>query len=571
MSHVQRRNTPSLSPYASHVGNKPVCYPNLGAPAGSGCDDAFFLFNESNIPNYTNLGSAPPISADISNAKLHHKLHDPSTAGTAPAPSTLSARNQRAHFCGLVLSKKVCREDTGSASAISTAFNIIKGIMGVGILTVPWSMAQIGVLPSLILFSVSLTVSYISWVLLCVLCSVYGVFSYRDLGLILFGKRFASFLDVALLVFLYLVCSLYVVFVTEFVTEGLSTFGITVTNALTLSSLSKMSSMTIGSVVGTKLFIATAAVFGVLFPLSLLQRLDSLKYSSFCGIVGCLYTVGLVVFTFSDDGDRSGVFIAESVQWVRWHSDGQTIWFWLSSFSVFVAAFNSHYNAPALFGELDGRSPAQFIRISTASFAFMVVINITMALTGYFVFGAEVEQNIIDSIGDTLCAALARLIMTVTIVGTYPLLFWNIKVSTSNLFLYRNVVRLQNSKQNKPRIKKVPRKYTSRCTELALYFAVTVSLYVAALELQDVAVMIAFMQSLLGNAIVFIFPSMFTLKMIKMTTFNPKTRTSSTSSTTHKMHYVAAKVLCYILILFGAVSVFGGSIAAILFWSGYIE
>ena len=138
-------------------------------------------------------------------------------------------------------------------------------------------------------------------------------------------------------------------------------------------------------------------------------------------------------------------------------------------------------------------------------------------------------------------------------------------------YILKRDTQLQNSKQNKPRIKKVPRKYTSRCTELALYFAVTVSLYVAALELQDVAVMIAFMQSLLGNAIVFIFPSMFTLKMLKMTTFNPKTRTSSTSTTAHKMHYVAAKVLCYILILFGAVSVFGGSIAAILFWSGYIQ
>merc|ERR1712126_285179 len=105
--------------------------------------------------------------------------------------------------------------------------------------------------------------------------------------------------------------------------------------------------MSMSEVVRTKLFIATAAVFGVLFPLSLLQRLDSLKYSSFCGIVGCLYTVGLVVFVFSDDGDRSGVFVAESVQWVRWHDGGDTVWFWLSSFSVFVASFNSHYNAPA--------------------------------------------------------------------------------------------------------------------------------------------------------------------------------------------------------------------------------
>ena len=138
----------------------------------------------------------------------------------------------------------------------------------------------------------------------------------------------------------------------------------------------------------------------------------------------------------------------------------------------------------------------------------MLCVNTAMGLAGYFVFGDGVEQNIMDSLGSTLCVGMARLIMTVTVVGTYPLLFWNIKVSTSNLFLYRNVVRLHS------KIKKVPRKYTCRCTETALYFAVTAAVWLAAVVLGDVAVMIAFMQSLLGNAIVFIFPSLFCLKML---------------------------------------------------------
>merc|ERR1712113_265717 len=134
------------------------------------------------------------------------------------------------------------------------------------------------------------------------------------------------------------------------------------------------------------------------------------------------------------------------------------------------------------------------------------------------------------------------------------------------------------------KIKKVPRKYTCRCTEFTLYFLVTFSIYVVALELQDVAVMIAFMQSLLGNAIVFVFPSVFTLKMIKNQIYrqslkkqkmqrisNYMTAKKGESSTSQNLHFIAMKILCYILILIGAVSIFGGSISAILFWAGYIE
>ena len=69
--------------------------------------------------------------------------------------------------------------------------------------------------------------------------------------------------------------------------EGLSTFGVTVTDdVLTLGSIQRIGSLSVGDVVRSQLFIATVAVFGVLFPLSLLRQLDSLKYSSFCGIVG---------------------------------------------------------------------------------------------------------------------------------------------------------------------------------------------------------------------------------------------------------------------------------------------
>jgi len=254
-----------------------------------------------------------------------------------------------------------------------------------------------------------------------------------------------------------------------------------------------------------------------------------------------------------------------------------------------VAAFNAHYNAPALLGELRGRSPTTFVRLSTASFCFMLSVNVAMGLAGYFVFGVDVEQNVMDSLAGGLCAAVAQFMMTAAIVGTYPLLFWNVKVSAKNLILYRNVVRLHS------KIRKKKRKYTCRCTEITLYLAITVSLWLLAVSLGDVAIMVAFMQSLLGTAIVVIFPALFCLKMIKHkkgaldqegTTRRRRlhrARGHSPSPSTYKvqnakgitlrttMHFAAVTVLCYFIIGLGVVTAIGGSVSSILMWSRYIE
>jgi len=266
-----------------------VCYPSLST-AGS-----HLLFDGSNVPNYTNpvpdLNGPPPTPSPGpgSLSKSTATLGRPPPSGrsnwglAAPSVSTVSSDGMHDQTAkGPTPTPASGAVGGGTASAMSTALNMVKGVMGVGLLTVPWAMGQIGLGPSLALLAAASVVAFVCWLLLCALCSEYNVFSYRDLALILLGRRMASFVDVVLLVFLYLCCTLYVVFVTEFVAEALSTFGVVVTDQLSLSSLQNIGSLSVTDVLRTKLFIATAAVFGVLFPLSLLDRLDSLKYSSFC-------------------------------------------------------------------------------------------------------------------------------------------------------------------------------------------------------------------------------------------------------------------------------------------------
>mmetsp|Transcript_27804 Transcript_27804/g.45857 ORF Transcript_27804/g.45857 Transcript_27804/m.45857 type:complete len:562 (+) Transcript_27804:22-1707(+) len=457
------------------------------------------------------------------------------------------------------------------ASNISTSFNIIKGIMGVGILTMPWSISNVGLLPSVILILLSFVLSYICWILLCYLCQHYNVYAYRDIGFVLFGHKFANFLDVVLLVFLYLVCILYIVFLSEFAMDGLSEFGIPIDDSITFSNLYTIASLS--QFVKTKFFIITASVFVILFPLSLLPRLDMLKYSSFLGIIGCFYTIGLVAFVFFDNKDQTGVYVAKSVDfWGNFHhphnsastesSNGRWYgWYWLSSFSVFVACFNTHFNCPALYGELKHKTPSKYIKISSISFILVLVINFIIGLCGYFAFGTDCDENILDTLNHGLIVGVARFIMTLTIIGTYPLLFWNIKISINHLLLYKSVTNPTHT-----RIKKVRRKYTCGCSKFFVYLLVTATIWVAAVVAKDVAVLITFMQSLLGNAIVFILPSVFYLQMLKQDANKMGTRNKRSVT-----KILMITILCYIIVAFGLLCVLGGCIASIMFWTGYIQ
>eukprot|EP01084_Bolivina_argentea_P052258 95992_1 len=146
--------------------------------------------------------------------------------------------------------------------------------------------------------------------------------------------------------------------------------------------------------------------------------------------------------------------------------------------------------------------------------------------------------------------------MSLTIIGSYPLLYWNIKISIDNLFLYKNVTDI-----NHTRIQKVERKYTCLCSKIFINFIVTVTIWIASIEAFDVAIMITFMQSLLGNAIVFIFPSVFYLQMLKNQKSNKQNIT--------KIFLVT--ILCYILVIFGTFCVLGGCISSIMYWTGYIQ
>ena len=105
--------------------------------------------------------------------------------------------------------------------------------------------------------------------------------------------------------------------------------------------------------------VAAATVFA-LIPLCLKRRFSLLRISSIAGLVCTLYVffyVTLDALTFSSFSFASGGKLKLSTPEASSRAD---FFGFLRSFGIFSCAFMAHFNAPAFYADLEGRSPAKF-------------------------------------------------------------------------------------------------------------------------------------------------------------------------------------------------------------------
>merc|ERR1712150_364779 len=123
-------------------------------------------------------------------------------------------------------------------------------------------------------------------------------------------------------------------------------------------------------------------------------------------------------------------------KWIQLHGD-KTLWYWLESFGVLSSTFFGHFNASSLYGELRNGTVSKMKSILFGTFIVIAIALGMMAIPGYLQFGAVVHQNVISSLPSygrsSVIVATLRLLMALNIIGSYPLLFWNLKISFNHL------------------------------------------------------------------------------------------------------------------------------------------
>ncbi|KAG7367195.1 transmembrane amino acid transporter [Nitzschia inconspicua] len=363
----------------------------------------------------------------------------------------------------------------GSATVTELIFNLIKGIVGAGVLSLPagiaaWGSAPSAVLPAVALIATIGGLSGYGFALIGRCCAYTNTESYRDAW-------------------------------TATVSEGSSWIPATAVTFKTICAIlaysmilgdTFVSLLSTAGIAASKVPVTVGLTGAVLLPLCLMKNLSSLAPFSLLGSLGMIYTaIAMAIRYFGKAYTTSGKFGMDMVASLRpKFGDVGASGILSPSAAILVGmlstAYMAHFNAPKFYTELKKRTLPNYYKVVSTSFAASITIFALMAAIGFLTFGTNSSGLILNnySTKDGLMS-ISRVAVAVSLVFSYPLAFVGARDGVTNLLKMSTNARTQN------------------LLTVALLSAVTV----AALIIPDVSFVLAFAGATLGNALIYIFPA----------------------------------------------------------------
>jgi len=238
-----------------------------------------------------------------------------------------------------------------------------------------------------------------------------------------------------------------------------------------------------------------------LLPLSFLENLEVLKYTSFLGLSGILYTLGAMAFRLQQHAYTAGGKYHMLTSAALRPTFSSTPGSWLSLPSmIFVSclafAFTAHYNAPKFYVQANEKL-SKYNTVVAGGFGACILLCILMMAVGFLSFGGASAGLILNNYAasDKLFL-IARLGISLNILCTFPLIFVS----------FREGIIESLPTQQRERAEKLKTPMT-----LGLLGATTL----LAVLLKDLGPVAAVGGAVLGSAINYIFPSLIFLGATK--------------------------------------------------------
>jgi amino acid permease len=143
-----------------------------------------------------------------------------------------------------------------------------------------------------------------------------------------------------------------------------------------------------------------------------------------------------------------------------------------------------HFSAHDFYNGLKQASMKQFTKLTRLGFASTIFLNIAIMSFGFLTFGGNAQGMILNNYSPyDVGAMISRCIVTISLIGSYPLIFRGMKSAFFELF---------------PKLERwdslVTKSFLALLTGLALV-------------LKDAGFMVSIVGALMGSAIIYIFPS----------------------------------------------------------------
>jgi len=340
-------------------------------------------------------GTSSKSSSVIQPSSLLKQQHDKKHYG--PFSITSMVRNEQRSTAtvtsiqrggGDASTDKSAVQGEGTATIPSLIFNLVKSIVGAGVLSLPAGIAAFGDAPSAILPAVILVISIGSlsaynFSLIGRVCAMTNATSYRSAWDNTVGTS-TSWITALFCTAQCLVANLaYSMILADTFRALLQVAGYTLSRSQTLFG----------------------AMTCVILPLCLLKNLSSLAPFSLLGICGMIYTALAMSLRYlmKSYALPDGKFVSKlsSPQYTpSFGSKGAAAVFHPSSLVLLCmlsAAFVAHYIAPKFYVELYDNTVSRFNILTFSSFAISMVIFLIVASMGFLTFGSNCDGLILNN------------------------------------------------------------------------------------------------------------------------------------------------------------------------------
>mmetsp|Transcript_2581 Transcript_2581/g.6195 ORF Transcript_2581/g.6195 Transcript_2581/m.6195 type:complete len:486 (-) Transcript_2581:201-1658(-) len=401
---------------------------------------------------------------------------------TSPSESKTWSPNAQSNHILYMTADAVAAEpeespiEEGDATVTQLIFNLVKGIVGAGVLSLPAGIAAFanapgGVVPAVSLIAGIGGLSAYGFALIGRCCAYTNTKSYRDAWSATVSEK-SSWLPATAVTFkTCAACLAYSMILGDTFVSLLSTVGIA----------------------ATKLSVTLGLTGAVLLPLCLMKNLSSLAPFSLVGSLGMIYTALTMTFRYLGKAyTATGAFGADNVATLRpkFGSVGAA-GAMTPSAAIFISmlstAFMAHFNAPKFYNELKDKTLPKYYKVVSTSFAVSISLFALVAAIGFLTFGANSSGLILNnySTRDGLMN-LSRIAVAVSLVFSYPLAFVGARDGVLDLLKMKGTDKTQN------------------VLTVALLSVITG----AALVIPDVSFVMAIAGATLGNGLIYIFPAL---------------------------------------------------------------
>jgi len=367
----------------------------------------------------------------------------------------------------------------GTATVSDEVFNLVKSIVGAGVLSLPAGIAAFGNAPSALIPATLLTtvigaISAYTFMLIARVCKMTGATSYSDAWDKTRGAKTAWIIALSSALDCFMGNLSYSMILADSIKDLLSTLSITTTRTRSLIGVTTL----------------------VLLPLCLVKNLASLAPFSLLGIIGMAYTsfaIGIRYFGGAyATGGRFLPDIAPSFQpqFGTVGSSGVLSANSLILVCMLSTAYIAHFNAPRFFRELKDNTMLRFGKVTGISFGISTAIYAIVSALAFLTFGANCDGLILNNYSTKdLMISVSRFCVAISLIFSYPLLFVGTRDGTLDLLNIPEEKRTTSLLNN---------------TTFAL-LGITTAL---AWKLTDLSFVSSISGAVFGTALIFVFPSL---------------------------------------------------------------